>query len=553
MDSSLRTQPDASRHPAPRDRLLSRHPAPRDLRLPRRRFLAGAAGLTGVAVLGIDPGCARPCSPPRTVPRPRTRSPSGVASGDPDHRSVVLWTRLAPDPLDPAALPATGAVPVRWEVYSDERLRRSWPAASHVAAPAERALGARRGRRPAPRPLVLVPVPQRGDAHQPGGPDPHVPGAAATRPAGCGSRLVVVPALRDAASSPRTSTWPPTTSTSSSTPATTSTRARRRQPHRRAPPRRARGRRPRPATGNRHALYRTDPDLQAAHAAFPFVVTWDDHEVENNYADEVSQDADPGVGAFLHPAGRRLPGATGSTCRCARPAGPSGPDLQLYRRLAFGRLAERQRARHPPVPQRPGVRRRADIVPCGDWDDPARSLTGDEQERWLLDGLDRSRAGGTSSASRSSSPQRDTLVGEGKRLQHGRVGRLRPQPAAHHRRHRRPRRRERRRAHRRRAPPLRRRHQGELRRPGSPTIGSELVGTSITSGGDGNDDTKETAQGREPAHALLPQPARLRALRAGRHHRPAEFLTVPYVTTPGAPIAVDQSFSLEAGDPGLHT
>lgn len=35
---------------------------------------------------------------------------------------------------------------------------------------------------------------------------------------------------------------------------------------------------------NRYALYRLDPDLQAAHAMVPFLVTWDDHEVENNYA-----------------------------------------------------------------------------------------------------------------------------------------------------------------------------------------------------------------------------------------------------------------------------
>ena len=34
----------------------------------------------------------------------------------------------------------------------------------------------------------------------------------------------------------------------------------------------------------RYALYRTDPDLQEAHRLFPWIVTWDDHEVENNYA-----------------------------------------------------------------------------------------------------------------------------------------------------------------------------------------------------------------------------------------------------------------------------
>jgi len=37
---------------------------------------------------------------------------------------------------------------------------------------------------------------------------------------------------------------------------------------------------------NRHALYKLDPDLQAAHAAFPWAVVWDDHEVSNNYASD---------------------------------------------------------------------------------------------------------------------------------------------------------------------------------------------------------------------------------------------------------------------------
>ena len=38
-----------------------------------------------------------------------------------------------------------------------------------------------------------------------------------------------------------------------------------------------------------HAKYKSSPDLQAAHAAFAFVLTFDDHEVENNWAGAVSQ------------------------------------------------------------------------------------------------------------------------------------------------------------------------------------------------------------------------------------------------------------------------
>src|ERR671919_596700 len=43
----------------------------------------------------------------------------------------------------------------------------------------------------------------------------------------------------------------------------------------------------------RHAVYKSDPDLQAAHAACPWIVTWDDHEVANDYANDRSQFAHP--------------------------------------------------------------------------------------------------------------------------------------------------------------------------------------------------------------------------------------------------------------------
>jgi alkaline phosphatase D len=90
-----------------------------------------------------------------------------------------------------------------------------------------------------------------------------------------------------------------------------------------------------PEYRNRHALYKTDEDLQAAHAAFPWIVTWDDHEVENNYADEVSQidsepDQDPEV--FL----RRRAAAYQAYYEhmpLRRTSVPQGPDMQLYRRL----------------------------------------------------------------------------------------------------------------------------------------------------------------------------------------------------------------------------
>ena len=43
----------------------------------------------------------------------------------------------------------------------------------------------------------------------------------------------------------------------------------------------------------RYALYKSDPDLQAAHRACPWIVTWDDHEVDNDYADDQPEDGMP--------------------------------------------------------------------------------------------------------------------------------------------------------------------------------------------------------------------------------------------------------------------
>ena len=67
---------------------------------------------------------------------------------------------------------------------------------------------------------------------------------------------------------------------------------------------------------NRHACYKRDPDLQAAHAAYPWLLTWDDHEVSNDYAGSDLHDTDPNS---RHAA--PLPTAPiSNTCRCAHGA-----------------------------------------------------------------------------------------------------------------------------------------------------------------------------------------------------------------------------------------
>ncbi len=138
----------------------------------------------------------------------------------------------------------------------------------------------------------------------------------------------------------------------------------------------------------RYAQYKTDPDLQAAHATSPWLPVWDDHELDNNYADEISENPSE-QGSFLQ---RRADAyrAYYENMPLRRRSVPRGIDLQLYRRVSWGRLASFHML---------DTRQYRDDQACGDGYQecpdafaPGRSLPGWEQERWLLDGLRRSTA-----------------------------------------------------------------------------------------------------------------------------------------------------------------
>jgi alkaline phosphatase D len=128
----------------------------------------------------------------------------------------------------------------------------------------------------------------------------------------------------------------------------------------------------------RHAQYKTDPNLQAAHAAFPWIVTWDDHEVANNYADEISQNDDPPEEFLERRANAYQAYWENQPLRRSRM--PDGPDMPLYRRFSFGNMVEFNvlDTRQYRDDQTYSVEKAKDVE---------RTLLGDEQERWLLDGL----------------------------------------------------------------------------------------------------------------------------------------------------------------------
>ncbi len=138
----------------------------------------------------------------------------------------------------------------------------------------------------------------------------------------------------------------------------------------------------------RHAQYRTDPDLQAAHAVAPWLVVFDDHEVENNWADEIPELPADAAGFRNRRAAAFK--AYYEHMPLRRASIPSGPDMQLYRRLQWGRLANFHML---------DTRQYRSDQACSDgWKDcppaadPTRSITGAPQEQWLADGFANSRA-----------------------------------------------------------------------------------------------------------------------------------------------------------------
>ena len=140
---------------------------------------------------------------------------------------------------------------------------------------------------------------------------------------------------------------------------------------------------------NRHAQYKTDAALQAMHAAAPWLVTWDDHEFDNNCAGAISEQKEVTCEDFLQRRGRAYQ-AYYEHMPLRRASLPSGPDMKLYRAVRFGNLAEFFVL---------DTRQYRSDQPCGDGNkpqlpealDPKQSLLGDVQEKWLCEGLARSR------------------------------------------------------------------------------------------------------------------------------------------------------------------
>jgi alkaline phosphatase D len=167
---------------------------------------------------------------------------------------------------------------------------------------------------------------------------------------------------------------------------------------------------------NRHALYKTDPDLQTAHAVFPWIVTWDDHEVQNDYAADYSQDRVP-PDLFRK---RRLAAYQAYYEHMPLPdtALPRASEMRLYGRTAFGGLVQfhvldDRQYRSPQVCPRPGRGGGNVVENCDERLDPRRTMLGAAQEKWLFGGLSASRVRWNVIAQQTLMAQADRMPGEG--------------------------------------------------------------------------------------------------------------------------------------------
>lgn len=360
------------------------------LDLSRRGLLRGATGLAALAA--IDPSPARGQAAATFHGHPFTL---GVASGDPAPDGFVIWTRLAPEPLAPAGGMPSVAMPVAWEVAEDERFSRLAARGTALARPElahavhVEVAGLAPGRPYFYRFRAGAEVSRTGRART-----APAPGATQARLrfafAGCQhyehgyftawAHLAREPDLdfvfhygdyiyEYRGRAPGQAGWGPLVRPHLGQE--TMTLAEYRQ---------------------RYAQYRTDADLQAAHAAHPFLPSYDDHEVDNNWAGTHSEED----------GGRRFPIAVPPEVFALRKAAafqawyehmpvrvaalPRGPDITAYRRLDFGRMARvhvldtRQFRDDQPCGDRNGQ-------PCPEVFRPDAQMLGTVQERWLLDGL----------------------------------------------------------------------------------------------------------------------------------------------------------------------
>lgn len=348
----------------------------------RRRFLSGTGAAAWLAASGTLSGIGASIAMADPVGDGTFPFTLGVAAGDPLSDSLVIWTRLAPDPLRPFGGMRPARVAVQWQVCEDENFDKvvrsgtvtAQPEFAHSVhvdvtglqpwrhyfyrfrsqghiSPVGRARTAPAAHQQPEAITLALASCQRWDT---GFYTAHRDIAAADHDVVMfvGDYIYETPInqpVRDLAR-----------------PDVVNNRALSLDEYR-----------------MRYALYKLDPDLQAAHAASAWVVTLDDHEVEDQWCGPHSLEQE--TSDFLVRRANAFR-AYWEHMPMRIPQRPDGPRMRLHRRLRYGTLADflvldTRQYRSNQVAEGTWV------APSDESRDPSRTITGDEQEQWILSTL----------------------------------------------------------------------------------------------------------------------------------------------------------------------
>jgi alkaline phosphatase D len=471
----------------------------------------------------------------------------GIASGDPFDTGVTLWTRLAPRPLDPDGGMAGDRVAVRWELAEDENFARVVKRGTATATP-ELAHSVHvnvEGLKPDHWYFYRF---MTDGATSPVGRTRTTPAAGALAPltfafASCQhyeqglytayqhmalENLDLVTHLGDYIyeNAPRPNVARPHVGPLLMTLADYRLR---------------------------YGQVKSDEHLRAAHVGRPWIVTWDDHDVGNNYAGLIANE--PDITVDMMKARRAAAYQVWWEHQPVRiPASNDWMNLDITRRAQWGSLAQFTVMDTRQYRSDQACGDGTKVVPCDNWADPARTMMGDRQEKWLLDGISSSKAKWQVLANQVMMAPFDSQAGEGQRES---MDQWSGYPVA------------------------RDRLLGEIakRAPNrtvvitgdihsawvnelkssfstadAPTIGAEFVGTSISSGGDGSD--RNIAEGRLAAdnpHVKWQNGRRgYVTCKVTPDTWTAEYRTVEFVTKPDAPVATPTAWHVRNGVAGIE-
>ncbi|MEL7519718.1 MAG: alkaline phosphatase D family protein, partial [Pseudomonadota bacterium] len=299
----------------------------------------------------------------------------------------------------------------------------------------------------------------------------------------------------------------------------------------------------------RYAQYKMDTDLQAAHASAPWFVTWDDHEIDNNWVSGEDQDGTPEYAFQLRQQMAMQAYYEHMPLRMS--SMPMGRRMQLYRQAQFGDLMDfnlldtRSYRTNQPCEDRWGVE-------CEAVNDPAAEVLGRVQEQWLYEKLGASKSRWQVLAQQIMVMDLDRRPGEGRtenldswggyRTPRGRMlnqikdlGRdsVIVLTGDEHQN-----------------------YAGELhmdgQRPGPKPIATEFVTTSISSSGDGEDKRADTAAIQQENECLkwFNSQRGYVICDVSRDQWLTEFKVVDKISTKGGAISTRKRMTVDHGAPG---